>query len=67
MKKAKYYSVMYRTEIGVIKSMIVKGMNQNEALKNAANIRFTGKDFSILMEVGKTNNTAKGSGIAIGR
>jgi len=65
--KAKYYSVMYRTKMGVIKSTIVKGISPNDAIKNAANIIFTGTDFKILFEVGNTKNTAKGSGIAMGR
>lgn len=65
--KAKIFIVEYTKAIGGVGRLFVKARNENEALSNAKNICFTGRDFKNAVETSEAVKTAKGSGVAMGK
>ena len=62
MKTIKYYQVDYTKWNGQQGSLNVIARNEHEAIANAKDNCFTGKDFFVVMEIPPTKDTVKGGG-----
>jgi hypothetical protein len=60
--KARYYKISYTKAIGGQCEFIAKGRNEKEAIANAKDNCFTGKDFKVVCETEPTKNTVRGGG-----
>lgn len=58
--KAKLFQVGYTKKIGGQNIINVKATNKQEALRNAKNMRFTGKNFYVIREIKSAKVTAVG-------
>lgn len=60
--KPKYYKISYLKANGQAGQLVAKGRNQAEAIANAKDNCFTGKDFKVISETAPTKETVKGGG-----
>lgn len=60
--KAKYFKISYTKAIGGEGTLIAKGRNEKEAIANAKDNCFTGKDFVVICETEPTKDTVRGGG-----
>lgn len=61
-QQIKFFEVEYTKYIGGKNTMIVKGIDEVNALNNAKDIRRTGSDFKVVKEVSKQPTAVGGSG-----
>jgi len=62
MKTKKFYQVKYIKANEQIGLLNVKARNKHEAITNAKDNCFTGKDFVVVKEISKTKDTVRGGG-----
>lgn len=65
MKTSKFFQVSYTKRNGQESTMVVKARTAKEAIGNAKNVCFTGRNFSNPVEISKTEtfaSTHKGCG-----
>jgi hypothetical protein len=60
--KAKYFKISYTKAIGGEGTLTAKGRNEAEAIANAKDNCFTGRDFKVIGETAPTKDTVKGGG-----